>query len=140
MAEAKAANILSWGKSLPRSLEPKRQQGAREALLCLTFINLLNFADRYVPAAVKELVKADLDLTDTESALPTTVSPSHYIQYCEIFRPLIVALRGWFSSTCSPLLALRTLMTVLNWTDEQCWRQAWRSGHWQLHSLVLHKI
>jgi hypothetical protein len=38
----------------------------------LTAINLLNFADRYVPSAVKELIKADLELSDTETALPTT--------------------------------------------------------------------
>ena len=64
--------IRPWGKTLPRSRVPQRQEGARRALLVLTLINLLNFADRYVPSSVKELLKEDLDLTDTETALPTT--------------------------------------------------------------------
>jgi hypothetical protein len=63
-----------FGKKLAPTDHPQRQEGAREALLCLSLINLLNFADRYVPSAVKELIKEDLDLTDTETALPTTVS------------------------------------------------------------------
>ena len=60
------------GRTLPRDSPNGRQEGARRALLILTAINLLNFADRYVPASVKELIKEDLDLTDTETALPTT--------------------------------------------------------------------
>jgi len=34
-----------------------RQPGARHALYILTLINFINYADRYVPAAVKELIK-----------------------------------------------------------------------------------
>ena len=60
------------GRTLPRDSPNGRQEGARRALLILTAINLLNLADRYVPASVKELIKEDLDLTDTETALPTT--------------------------------------------------------------------
>ena len=60
------------GRTLPRDSPNGRQEGARRALLILTAINLLNFADRYVPASVKEPIKEDLDLTDTETALPTT--------------------------------------------------------------------
>ena len=60
------------GKTLPPTRPGQRQEGAREALLTLTAINLLNFADRYVPASVKELLKEDLKLSDTETALPTT--------------------------------------------------------------------
>jgi len=52
--------------------QQRRQPGSRVALLTLTFVNLLNFMDRYVASAVKELLEADLDLTDAESALPTT--------------------------------------------------------------------
>ena len=47
-----------------------RQDGARFALLILTSLNLLNYADRYVPAAVKTLIQQDLSLNDTETALP----------------------------------------------------------------------
>ena len=46
--------------------------GANSALIILTAMNLLNYLDRYVPSAVKELVKADLNLTDTQTALPLT--------------------------------------------------------------------
>ena len=60
------------GKKLSLGEYGQRAEGAREALLILTAINLLNFADRYVPASVKELIKEDLNLTDAETALPTT--------------------------------------------------------------------
>lgn len=46
--------------------------GAQSALIVLTAMNLLNYVDRYVPSAVKELVKVDLGLTDTQTALPLT--------------------------------------------------------------------
>ena len=49
-----------------------RQPGARAAILTLTAINFLNFADRYVPSAVKSLIQADLHLTDFETSLPST--------------------------------------------------------------------
>ena len=49
-----------------------RQQGARAALITLTAINFLNFADRYVPAAVKSLIQADLHLNDFETSLPSS--------------------------------------------------------------------
>lgn len=64
--------MVSFGKQLDDSRPCSRQKGARYALLVLTGINLLNFADRYVPAAVKELIKDDLDLSDTETTYPTT--------------------------------------------------------------------
>jgi len=35
-----------------------RQEGSRFAIIVLTSINLLNYADRYVPASVKDLIKA----------------------------------------------------------------------------------
>ena len=40
----------------------------------LCALNYLNYMDRYVPAAVKDLIIDDLNLTDTESSLPATVS------------------------------------------------------------------
>ena len=49
-----------------------RQEGARYAVIILTSINLLNYADRYVPASVKDLIKEDLNLTDVETSLPAT--------------------------------------------------------------------
>ena len=49
-----------------------RQLGARPALITFTLINMLNYADRYVPSAVKTLIMADLHLSDFESSLPAT--------------------------------------------------------------------
>ena len=46
--------------------------GARTAIIVLTAMNLLNYVDRYVPSAVKELVKVDLQLTDAQTSLPLT--------------------------------------------------------------------
>jgi hypothetical protein len=58
--------MLKWGKTLHLRPGPlRRQEGARTALVVLTCINMLNFADRYVISSVKELIKADLHLSDT---------------------------------------------------------------------------
>ncbi len=38
-------------------------------------MNLLNYADRYVPNAVKELYKNDLDLSDLETSIPLISAP-----------------------------------------------------------------
>jgi hypothetical protein len=62
--------MLRLRSDLNRSGLGERQAGARYALLVFSFINLLNYADRYVPSSVKTLIKDDLGLTDTETALP----------------------------------------------------------------------
>jgi hypothetical protein len=49
-----------------------RQYGARFALTTLFVINLLNYADRYVPSSVKALFQDELQLTDFQTSLPTT--------------------------------------------------------------------
>mmetsp|Transcript_55667 Transcript_55667/g.129623 ORF Transcript_55667/g.129623 Transcript_55667/m.129623 type:complete len:485 (+) Transcript_55667:67-1521(+) len=64
--------MFQCGKTLSDKYVNRRQEGARFALLVLSGIQLLNFADRYVPGSVKSLIKEDLKLTDTETALPTT--------------------------------------------------------------------
>jgi len=66
--------MSSWffGKTLPARHANQRQEGARAALIVLSCINLLNFADRYVPSSVKSLLKRDLHLTDTQTSLPST--------------------------------------------------------------------
>jgi len=61
-----------WGKRLSGKHKQQRQEGARTALIVLSCINLLNFADRYVPGSVKGLVKKDLHLTDMQTSLPAT--------------------------------------------------------------------
>jgi hypothetical protein len=49
-----------------------RQPGARAAVLTLTAINFLNFADRYVPSAVKSLIQEELQISDLGTSLPNT--------------------------------------------------------------------
>lgn len=62
--------------------------GARSVLIILTAMNLLNYVDRYVPSAVKELVKVDLNLTDTQTALPLTSFVWVYMLASPIFGSL----------------------------------------------------
>ena len=63
---------FSCGMKLDRQHPNTRQYGASHALRILASINLLNYADRYVPAAVKTLFQAELNLTDFETTLPNT--------------------------------------------------------------------
>jgi len=42
-------------------------------------MNLLNYADRYVPSAIKDLYKRDLHLTDLQTSLPLTAFVLVYI-------------------------------------------------------------
>lgn len=63
---------MRWGKRLNAKFPNRRQEGARYALIVLSCINLLNFADRYVPSSVKVLLKRDLHLSDTQTALPAS--------------------------------------------------------------------
>ena len=65
-----------------------RQEGARYALSVLFCINLLNYADRYVPASVKDLIKEDLNLTDTETSLPATGMVLVFMVFAVIFGTL----------------------------------------------------
>ena len=111
------------GRTLPRDSPNGRQEGARRALLILTAINLLNFADRYVPASVKELIKEDLDLTDTETALPTTGMVEVYMVSAVFFgvlndrelvdRRVILAGGVAFWSLATALAGMSTNLTQL---------------------------
>ena len=51
---------------------PAVARGAGFAVFVLTTMNLLNYLDRWVPSVVKDLFKADLHLTDTQTSLPLT--------------------------------------------------------------------
>ena len=46
---------ITLGKNLNNKFPFQQQEGAMYALRLLSAINLLNFADRYVPAAVKRV-------------------------------------------------------------------------------------
>jgi MFS family permease len=80
--------LWSWvplGKRLGRDRPGMRQEGYRTGLLVLTAINMLNYADRYVPAAVKELIKEDLGLSDLETSYPATGMIFVYMIFAMIF-------------------------------------------------------
>lgn len=51
---------------------PRAAKGATFAVVVLTSMNLLNYLDRFVPSAVKELFKVDLGLSDAETSWPMT--------------------------------------------------------------------
>jgi len=74
-----------WGKKLTADCPNQRQEGARFALLTFTAVNLLNFADRYVPSSVKPLLKEDLHLSDTETSLPVTGMVLVYMVFAVLF-------------------------------------------------------
>lgn len=63
---------LPTGKMLDEKFPKYRQYGAKSALYILSSINLLNYADRYIPASVKPLYQEDLELSDFQSSLPST--------------------------------------------------------------------
>ncbi len=62
--------------------------GARRALLALTLLNLLNYVDRYVPSAVKDLFKADLQLDDAQTSWPLTAFVVVYMLASPLFGTL----------------------------------------------------
>lgn len=62
--------------------------GAAYAVVLLTAMNLLNYIDRWVPSAVKDLFKRDLGLTDQETALPLSAFIIVYMIASPIFGSL----------------------------------------------------
>jgi MFS family permease len=123
---------LALGRSLDRSHPFTRQYGARFALQILSSINLLNFADRYVPAAVKTLIQEDLHINDFESSLPATGMIVVFMTFAVVFGVLsdkdvmdrrvmlCVAVIAWslataaagFATSLVQLIAFRSLIGV----------------------------
>lgn len=62
--------------------------GAVFAVSVLTAMNLLNYLDRYVPSAVKDLFKVDLGLTDAETSLPLSAFVIVYMLASPVFGSL----------------------------------------------------
>lgn len=89
------------------------------ALAVLTAMNLLNYIDRYVPSAVKEPLKADLHLTDAETAWPLTAFVVVYM----LASPLFGGLADRFARrhVIAAGVALWSLATAA---------AAWASGFW----------
>lgn len=65
--------------------ELSRRPGALYAACCLTCINILNYADRYLPSATKDLIKEDLQLSDAQTALPLSAFMIVYMLTSPIF-------------------------------------------------------
>jgi MFS family permease len=89
--------------------------GAAYAVTVLTVMNLLNYVDRYVPSAIKDLFKKDLGLTDAETSLPLTAFIFVYMFACPLFgsmsdrwpRRVVIAAAGalWSLATAAGALA-----------------------------------
>lgn len=62
--------------------------GAGLAVAVLTGINLFNYIDRYVPSAVKDLLKADLHLSDAQTSLPLSAFVIVYMLASPLFGAL----------------------------------------------------
>ena len=62
--------------------------GATFAVIVLTAMNLLNYIDRWVPSAVKDLIKADLHLDDRQTALPLSAFLVVYMLASPVFGSL----------------------------------------------------
>ncbi len=71
-----------------RTISPPLAPAATRTLLVLTAMNLLNYVDRYVPSAVKDLFKTDLGLTDAETAWPLTAFVVVYMLASPLFGAL----------------------------------------------------
>ncbi len=80
-------------KSHPPQTHRTPPPGAKLALVVLTAMNLLNYADRYIPSAVKDLYKRDLHLSDLQTSLPLTAFVIVYM----IASPIFGALADRFS-------------------------------------------
>lgn len=63
-------------------------QGAVLAVVVLTAMNLLNYVDRWVPSAVKDLFKKDLGLTDAQTSLPLSAFIIVYMVASPVFGTL----------------------------------------------------
>lgn len=98
----------------PNAVRP-RAPGAMFALFILTLMNMLNYVDRWVPSAVKELFKADLSLTDAQTSWPLTAFIVVYMVASPIFgalaerrsRRLLIALgvAAWSLATAAAAFA-----------------------------------
>jgi len=62
--------------------------GAAAAVALLTAMNLLNYVDRWVPSAVKELFRRDLGLSDAQTSLPVTAFLVTYMLASPVFGAL----------------------------------------------------
>jgi len=76
------------GSSAAAALSRPIPRGATFAITVLTGMNLLNYIDRFVPSAVKELFKGELHLTDAETSYPLTAFVVVYMLASPVFGAL----------------------------------------------------
>eukprot|EP00808_Paulinella_micropora_P016152 g51678.t1 len=69
-------------------LNAQRAPGAHYSLIVMTMISVLNYMDRYMPSALKDFIKEDLELTDAQTALPITGFLVVYMCACPVFATL----------------------------------------------------
>jgi MFS family permease len=96
-------------------MKPTSPRAARYAVVVLAAMNLLNYVDRYVPSAVKDLFKGDLGFTDLQTSLPFTAFTIVYMLTSPVFggladrgsRKLLIAagVAMWSLATASAALA-----------------------------------
>ncbi|HEX4622778.1 MAG TPA: MFS transporter, partial [Myxococcaceae bacterium] len=72
----------------PSKAAPRALPGATTAVVILTAMNLLNYVDRFVPSAIKDLFKFDLKLTDAQTSYPYTGFIIVYMLTSPIFASL----------------------------------------------------
>jgi predicted MFS family arabinose efflux permease len=88
--------------------------GARWAVVVLTSMNLLNYLDRFVPSAVKDLFKPDLGLTDAQTSYPLTAFVVVYMLTSPIFGSLADRWpRKWLIAAGVGLWSLATAAAAL---------------------------
>src|ERR1044071_4378236 len=106
----------SRGSRPPVACSPMQTApGARFAIIVLTGMNLLNYLDRYVPSAVKDLFKKALHFSDLQTSLPLTAFVIVYMLTSPIFgtladrwsRKALIAAGGalWSLATAGAALA-----------------------------------
>lgn len=92
----------------------RASEGAAFAMAVLTAMNLLNYIDRYVPSAVKDLFKQDLGLTDTQTSIPFSAFVVVYMVASPIFGGLADRLsRKWLIAIGVGLWSIATASAAL---------------------------
>lgn len=96
------------------SLVRRAAPGAGFAMVVLTAMNLLNYIDRYVASAVKELFRVDLGFTDTQTSIPFWAFTVVYMLTSPIFSSLVDRWpRKWLIAAGVALWSLATASAAL---------------------------
>ena len=108
-----SSNIVIEARGDEKKTTGIRQPGARAALITLTAINFLNFADRYVPSAVKSLIQEDLRLSDFQTSLPSTGDKISNIPTCRVINQIMIIALASFLYLTNLIAMSLTVYTML---------------------------